>query len=105
MSMVKGDKFTLAQWASAVKNPVATRYMPKHVVEALDQFQRVCKEAGIPVLVVTNINKETQAEWDFGSNPAEVTGQMIMARATVMEDPSHASEAALTVMNLMKSQM
>lgn len=105
MSMVKGDKFTLAQWASAVKNPVAIRNTPIAVAQAQAAFLQVCKEFGIPVLLVTNINKETQAEWDFGSNPAEVTGQMIMARATVMEDPSHASEAALTVMNLMKSQM
>src|SRR6185503_13293735 len=105
MSMLKGDKFTLDQWAQAVKKPVgSTGTLPVPVEQALYALHQVCKEFNVPVLTVMCSGKQTQSSWDMGNVPQEVTGQYLMARAVVANDAGHATEASLVVMRAMQQQ-
>lgn len=99
MSMLKGDQFTIEQWMAAVKQPSnLPAELPPAVEEALANLHQLCKDAGIPVLSILCSGKATHSSWDMGNQPSEVTGQYLMARATVAEDPTHAMAVAPAVM-------
>lgn len=101
--MLKGDQFTIQQWAAAVKQPSTTPgNLPLEVEQALDALHSKCRELGIPVLSVLCSGKATHASWDLGAKPEEVSGQMLMARVTVAEDPAHAMAVAPAVMQAVR---
>ena len=99
MSMLEGDQFTVEQWAAAVKRPSSlSADLPAEVENALSALHEACKSAGIPILTVLCSGKSTHSHWDMGDQPHEVTGQYLMARATVAENAGHAMAVAPVVM-------
>lgn len=97
--MLEGDKFSLEQWASAIKQkPTQGPTLPDAVEAALQQLLDVCEEHGTPVLTVVSAGRQTQFHSRFGDKPENVSGELMMARSTVCTDPVHAMGVAASVM-------